>query len=130
MYILATAGLRFLPLKYGESLEDKFLYTFICNSSEQNQLLEDLFVDIERDYDFLVEKTHFQVISGQLEGIYSWIAINYVLGRFQNNNTDSSNRSFNINTLKQKSIVLENRPTTVGILDMGGASAQIACKCY
>jgi Golgi nucleoside diphosphatase len=89
LYILATAGLRFLPL------------------NEQNQILEDLFNDIERDYDFLIEKTHFQVISGQLEGIYSWMAINYVLGRFTNNHTIE-------------------RPPTVGILDMGGASAQIA----
>lgn len=89
LYILATAGLRFLPL------------------NEQNQILEDLFKDIERDYDFEVDKTHFQVISGQLEGIYSWIAINYVLGRFQYSNS-------------------KNRPSTVGILDMGGASAQIA----
>ncbi len=53
-------------------------------------MLEDLFADIVRDYRFLIEKTHIQVISGQLEGVYSWIAINYVLGRFQNNNTDSS----------------------------------------
>jgi len=61
--------------------------------SEQNQILEDLFKDIERDYDFEVEKTHFQVISGELEGIYSWIAINYVLGRFQY--SDSSKMSMN-----------------------------------
>lgn len=81
-----------------------------------------------RDYDFQVEKTHFQVISGQLEGIYSWIAINYVLGRFQNNHTDpsKSNRKkfYSIKIISS----LENRPSTVGILDMGGASAQIACK--
>lgn len=57
-------------------------------------LLEDLFNDIVRDYKFQIEKTHIQVISGKLEGIYSWIAINYVLGRFQNNHTDAS-ESFN-----------------------------------
>ena len=55
-------------------------------------LLEDLFNDIVRDYQFQIEKTHIQVISGKLEGIYSWIAINYVLGRFQNNQTNASNK--------------------------------------
>jgi Golgi nucleoside diphosphatase len=72
------------------------IYCLFRYSSEQKQLLEDLFNDIVRDYQFLIEKTHIQVISGQLEGVYSWIAINYVLGRFQNNNTDSS--KFNTKT--------------------------------
>ncbi|CAF3590532.1 unnamed protein product [Rotaria sordida] len=100
LYILATAGLRFLT------------------PDQQKQLLEDLFNDIVRDYQFLIEKTHIQVISGQLEGIYSWIAINYVLGRFQNiNNTESESVTNDIS---------KRRPTTVGVLDMGGASAQIA----
>ncbi len=57
---------------------------------EQKLLLEDLFNDIVQHYNFQIQKTHIQVIPGKLEGIYSWIAINYVLGRFQNNNTDSS----------------------------------------
>ncbi|CAF0933686.1 unnamed protein product [Adineta ricciae] len=104
LYILATAGLRFL------------------NKERQQKLLEDLFNDIVRDYHFQLEKTHIQVIPGKLEGIYSWIAINYVLGRFQNNNTAES-----ISVSDGKSIsVSTKRPSTVGILDMGGASAQIA----
>lgn len=57
----------------------------------QKKLLEDLFNDIVEEYQFQIEKTHIQVIPGKLEGIYSWIAINYVLGRFQSNNTESSN---------------------------------------
>ena len=61
-------------------------------SREQKQLLEDLFNDIVQLYHFQIQKTHVQVIPGKLEGIYSWIAINYVLGRFQSNNTDSSIR--------------------------------------
>jgi Golgi nucleoside diphosphatase len=103
LYILATAGLRFLT------------------PNEQKQLLEDLFNDIFRDYHFQIEKTHIQVIAGKLEGIYSWIAINYVLGRFQSNTTES------ISVTNGHSISISTkRPSTVGILDMGGASAQIA----
>ncbi len=103
---------------------------FFVYSSEQNQILEDLLNDTMRDYDFLVEKTHFQVISGQFEGIFSWIAINYVLGRFQNNNTDPSKFKLIEDEKKNQWIIVENRPSTVGILDMGGASAQIACKFF
>ncbi|CAF0793243.1 unnamed protein product [Rotaria sordida] len=103
LYIFATAGLRFLT------------------PDEQKKLLEDLFNDIVRDYRFLIEKTHIQVIPGKLEGIYSWIAINYVLGRFQSNSTDSISV-----TNGQTISISKKRPSTVGILDMGGASAQIA----
>ncbi|UJR23698.1 hypothetical protein I4U23_026680 [Adineta vaga] len=98
LYILATAGLRFL------------------SPEKQELLLKDLFTDIVRDYSFLIEKTHIQVITGQYEGIYSWIAINYVLGRFQHNNSKTKTGTNDVTT----------RPSTVGILDMGGASAQIA----
>ncbi|CAF0855109.1 unnamed protein product [Rotaria sp. Silwood1] len=103
LYILATAGLRLLA------------------PNQQKQLLEDLFNDIVRDYKFLIENTHIQVIPGRLEGFYSWIAINYVLGRFQNNNTKSK-----IVTNDKSNLNSKGRPTTVGVLDMGGASAQIA----
>ncbi|CAF4986605.1 unnamed protein product, partial [Rotaria socialis] len=88
---------------------------------EQKALLEDLFNDIVQNYHFQIEKTHIQVIPGKLEGIYSWIAINYVLGRFQSNTTDSISV-----TSGQTISISKKRPSTVGILDMGGASAQIA----
>ncbi|CAF3614374.1 unnamed protein product [Adineta steineri] len=104
LYILATAGLRFLT------------------PNKQKQLLEDLFNDIVRDYHFQIEKTHIQVISGKLEGIFSWIAINYVLGRFQSNETAESISVSDGNSVS----ISKKRPSTVGILDMGGASAQIA----
>ena len=63
--------------------------TFVFAFRQQAKILEDLFTDIVRDYQFQIEKTHIQVIPGKLEGIYSWIAINYVLGRFQPNKNET-----------------------------------------
>jgi len=103
LYILATAGLRLL------------------NNEQQAKILEDLFTDIVRDYQFQIEKTHIQVIPGKLEGIYSWIAINYVLGRFQPNKNETVSK-----TDGHSVTIAPKRQPTVGILDMGGASAQIA----
>ncbi len=111
MYILATAGLRLLPSEYKKFLNIKLKF-FCVYFSEQNQIIKDLFNDIVRDYDFLVEKTHFQVISGQLEGIYSWIAINYVLGRFQNSNTKSSKFKQIEYKQKKRNNLLFRRSTT------------------
>ena len=68
--------------------------------SEQKKILEDLFNDIARDYRFQIEKTHIQVIPGKLEGIYSWIAINYVLGRFQPNTTESGKNQSKFNLIE------------------------------
>ena len=52
-------------------------------------------------------RTFSQVIDGRMEGVYGWIAVNYMLGRFDH------------------AFVEPNRQTTVGALDMGGASTQI-----
>ena len=48
------------------------------------------------------------MIDGRLEGVYGWIAVNYMLGKFDHTFHSSI-----------------QRPTTVGALDMGGASTQI-----
>ena len=44
--------------------------------------MSDLRVDLALQFDFLFSSTHVEVISGKQEGIYSWIAINHVLGKF------------------------------------------------
>ncbi|CAO3645165.1 unnamed protein product [Cunninghamella blakesleeana] len=53
---------------------------------------------------------HIRAIPGELEGAYGWVAINYLMGGFDQNT---------------KSSIL-NQQHTFGFLDMGGASAQIA----
>ena len=50
-----------------------------------------------------------------MEGVYGWIAVNYMLGKFNHNDNVIYN---------------EERPTTVGALDMGGASTQITYEVW
>uniref|UniRef100_G3P9F9 nucleoside-triphosphate phosphatase n=1 Tax=Gasterosteus aculeatus aculeatus TaxID=481459 RepID=G3P9F9_GASAC len=64
LYILCTAGMRILP------------------ESQQEALLEDLRTDIPVHFNFLFSDSHVEVISGKQEGVYAWIGINFVLGRF------------------------------------------------
>ncbi|XP_048368892.1 ectonucleoside triphosphate diphosphohydrolase 4 isoform X5 [Sphaerodactylus townsendi] len=65
LYILCTAGMRILP------------------ESQQKAILEDLLTDIPVHFDFLFSDSHAEVISGKQEGVYAWIGINFVLGRFE-----------------------------------------------
>lgn len=53
---------------------------------------------------------HVQVIPGETEGLYGWIAANYLLGGFDKPQDHDHGKQHN----------------TYGFLDMGGASAQIA----
>lgn len=53
---------------------------------------------------------HVQVIPGETEGLYGWIAANYLLGGFNQPQDHDHGKGHN----------------TYGFLDMGGASAQIA----
>lgn len=91
VYILATAGMRLVP------------------TQQQNRILAEIETGVRRDFDFKVSSQQIRVISGIDEGVYGWLAINYVLKRL-----DSA--EFN----KSKPI------HTVGSLDMGGGSLQIA----
>lgn len=44
--------------------------------------MDDLRVDIPLDFRFMFVNTHAEVITGKQEGVFAWIAINYVLGKF------------------------------------------------
>jgi len=102
LYILATAGMRML------------------SPQDQEAILDDLRVDISLKYNFHFTSSHVEVITGKQEGIYSWIGVNFELGRFDHSH--DAKGSLNLNS----SVSEVHRKSTVGSLDMGGGSAQIA----
>ncbi|XP_020636004.3 ectonucleoside triphosphate diphosphohydrolase 4 isoform X2 [Pogona vitticeps] len=106
LYILCTAGMRILP------------------ESQQKAILEDLLTDIPVHFDFLFSDSHAEVISGKQEGVYAWIGINFVLGRFEHTEDDDALVEVHIPGSENKEAIVRKR--TVGILDMGGVSTQIA----
>ncbi|XP_028266629.1 ectonucleoside triphosphate diphosphohydrolase 7-like [Parambassis ranga] len=105
LYILCTAGMRLLP------------------ESQQTAILEDLITDVPLEFDFLFSSSHAEVISGKQEGVYAWIGINFVLGRFDH--ADDADATVEVTTGSQNQQPISRR-RTVGIMDMGGASLQIA----
>lgn len=105
LYILCTAGMRLLP------------------DSQQAAILEDLITDVPLEFDFLFSRSHAEVISGKQEGVYAWIGINFVLGRFDHADEEDATVEVTTGSQNQRPI---SRRRTVGIMDMGGASLQIA----
>lgn len=97
VFLLATAGVRFLP-----SSEQKALLASICSWLQK-----------ETRFDLPDCKQHVQVISGETEGLYGWIAANYLLGGFNHPQGEGLGPD-------------QGHHHTYGFLDMGGASAQIA----
>jgi len=108
LYIMATAGLRMLP------------------ESKQRALMEDIQRDLATTTQFLFQDSHAEVITGKQEGVYSWIGINYVLGRFNHQHQMSGTDPLTVVELSGSEHKTHVRKRTVGIIDMGGGSAQIA----
>ncbi|KZL81163.1 gda1 cd39 family protein, partial [Colletotrichum incanum] len=94
VYLMATAGMRLLP-----DHQQKALLRNMCSYLQQNTRfsLPDC-------------NTNIQVISGETEGLYGWLATNYLLGGFDHPDKHTHGKGHH----------------TYGFLDMGGASAQIA----
>jgi Golgi apyrase len=93
-FLLATAGMRLLPDHQRARLLQE-----ICTYTRENTNFQLPDCDL-----------HVQVIPGETEGLYGWIAANYLLGGFDNPQAHDHGKGHH----------------TYGFLDMGGASAQIA----
>jgi hypothetical protein len=101
LYVLCTAGMRFLE------------------EEDQAVILGHLAQSVSLNYPFHIPQDGIQVISGQMEGVYSWLTINYLLNRF-----DPEHHHFNPEKASGDGGGVA--VGTVGSLDMGGASMQIA----
>ncbi|MEE6521748.1 hypothetical protein FKM82_020053 [Ascaphus truei] len=101
------------------------ILTAVLYYSQQEAILEDLRTDIPVHYDFLFSDSHVEVISGKQEGVYAWIGINFVLGRFDHiDDDDDTVVEVNVPGSDNSDVILRKR--TAGILDMGGVSTQMA----
>lgn len=94
IFLMATAGMRLLP-----QVQQTALTREICSYLRQNTRFSLPDCDL-----------HIQVIKGETEGLYGWIASNYLLGGFDHPEHHQHGKGHH----------------TYGFLDMGGASAQIA----
>lgn len=94
IYLMATAGVRFLP------------------KPQQLSLLQGVCAYLKANTKFYLPdcKERVQVISGETEGLYGWIATNYLLGGLDRPEEHNHGKDHH----------------TYGFLEMGGASAQIA----
>ncbi|KAK3294714.1 nucleoside phosphatase family-domain-containing protein [Chaetomium fimeti] len=94
IFLMATAGMRLLPQGQQSALTGE-----ICSYLRRNTQFSLPDCDL-----------HIQVIKGETEGLYGWIASNYLLGGFDHPDNHQHGKGHH----------------TYGFLDMGGASAQIA----
>ncbi|KAL9597315.1 MAG: hypothetical protein Q9219_005239 [cf. Caloplaca sp. 3 TL-2023] len=94
VFLLATAGMRLLP------------------DSQRSRLLAEMCSYTRSQTRFYIPDctSNFQVIPGSTEGLYGWIAANYLIGGFDSPQEHDHGKGHH----------------TYGFLDMGGASAQIA----
>lgn len=95
VYLLATAGMRLLP------------------PVQQREILASTCTYLKQSYSFKVGNCaeNIKIITGEEEGLYGWIAVNYLMDGFDKH---------------QHALKGEAHSSTYGFLDMGGASTQIA----
>ncbi|KAF9171378.1 Golgi apyrase [Mortierella sp. AD011] len=125
IYLLATAGLRLV--------QDDIREQILANSCKY----------VKENYQFMIGdcEKHIKNITGEEEGIYGWVAINYLMGGFDNggvkmidselpgseqHNTDDSEPVPPLDPHDASKNNAASHRHTLGFLDMGGASTQIA----
>ncbi|XP_074643292.1 ectonucleoside triphosphate diphosphohydrolase 4-like isoform X2 [Tubulanus polymorphus] len=109
VYVLATAGMRMI------------------SESAQQKIMENVRLEIKMNFDFLFTDEHVEIISGKQEGVYAWIATNNVLGRFHHEGEPCSTEENETEVMMHSPDTGKHRrKRTVGIIDMGGGSVQIA----
>lgn len=93
IYLHSTAGMRLLP------------------PNEQEPILENVCQYLESNSDFYMPDcaSHVNIIDGNIEGLYGWLAVNYLVGAFDRPEDHQHGKNH----------------TTYGLLDMGGASTQV-----
>lgn len=76
--------------------------------SQQNHILGEVCTLLQQKTNFYVPNCaqFVQLIDGETEGLYGWIGLNYLMGQFEN--------------------YTEKEHESIGFMDMGGASTQIA----
>ena len=94
LYMLATAGMRQLTLK------------------QQKEVMLEACTYLQESTRFRIPNcaNHVQVMTGETEGLYGWIASNYLLNAFNDPETHAHGEGHH----------------TYGFLEMGGASTQLA----
>ena len=86
IFLFATAGMRLLP------------------EAERGRIMLMTFEFFRDDSPFIAEPNNFRIISGEEEGLFSWLAVNFATNRL---GLSAGHHSF-------------------GMVEMGGASAQLA----
>lgn len=112
-YLLTTAG-RIVP-KSQHYRTPIFLHSTagmrLLTPPKQQKILNNVCKYFKSQSDFFLPDcaSHINVIEGDIEGIYGWLAINYLVGSFDNPSDHQHGKNH----------------TTYGLLDMGGASTQV-----
>lgn len=104
VFVLATAGMRLL-----EPGQQKAILSETCSAWKKHTKFK-----IDNCNEFV------QIIDGSTEGIYGWLGLNYLKGVFQEKYSQDAD------TADEHNLSPTSPGSSVGFMDMGGASTQLA----
>ncbi len=111
--IKATAGLRLIGVEKSE---------LILKEIEKNIIENYSFLKIDNGNE---DNKRIEVMDGKYEAIYSWITLNYLLGRIGHDYDKEFDDINNDNDDNQELYIKGSDLNTAAIIDLGGASTQI-----